>query len=169
MIFRNHNDEDNFSGIIKTPQLKRSFSTQPEILYLKKTMAGLTLFINDSSASGKIIRQIPVEFSGELITVREIIRSRVLAEVDMYNKDMPEYYTGLVQPTDAEATLNGYRLKQRKMVNAEEQCRVAIDAFSKNGYFILIDNIQAESLDQMIVINKNTDVSFVKLTPLIGG
>jgi hypothetical protein len=74
-----------------------------------------------------------------------------------------------VQPTDAETTINGYKLRQRRKVDAEQQIFTALDAFRKNGYFMLIDNLQAESLDQMVVINSATTISFIKLTPLVGG
>lgn len=125
--------------------------------------------ISDSTAGGKIINEIKVSFSTELTTVKEIIEARVNAEVESYNTRLPEYFHGLVQPADAEKTLNGYKLKQRKKVDAEKQCLVALDSFLKNGFFIFIDTIQAESLEQMVVINENTDISFIKLTPLVGG
>jgi xylulokinase len=41
------------------------------------------------------------------------------------NRAMPEYFHGLVQPTDAERVLNGYRLKQRRPLDWKEQCRCA--------------------------------------------
>lgn len=132
-------------------------------------MATITLTIKDETASGKTTNEINVAFPSELITVREIISARVTAEVDQYNNKMPEYFKGLVQPGDAERTLNGFKLKAKRKVDAEKQCLIALDAFQKNGFFLLIDNIQSESLDQMVVINSNTNISFIKLTPLVGG
>ncbi|WP_291787790.1 hypothetical protein [Maribacter sp.] len=46
---------------------------------------------------------------------------------------------------------------------------VALDAFQKNGYFILIDNKQAEDLEQEVLVSKTTEIAFVKLTQLVGG
>jgi hypothetical protein len=132
-------------------------------------MASVTLTIKDETAGGKTINELQLYFAGELTTVKEIIEARVMAEVEAYNNTMPAYFNGLVQPGDAEKTLNGYKLKDRKKVDAEKQCLVALDAFQKNAFFLLIDNIQSESTDQMIVINNNTIVSFIKLTPLVGG
>ena len=132
-------------------------------------MATITLTIKDETAAGKTDNEIEVSFASELTTVKEIIQSRVKAEVRAYNNKMPEYFHGLVQPGDAERTLNGYKLKDRKKVDEEKQCLVALDAFQKNGFFILIDNIQSEELDQMVVINDKTNISFIKLTPLVGG
>ena len=132
-------------------------------------MASVTLTIKDETAGGKIINELQLYFASELTTVKEIIEARVVAEVEAYNNTMPYYFNGLVQPGDAEKTLNGYKLKDRKKVDAEKQCMVALNAFQKNVFFLLIDNIQSESLDQMVVINNNTIVSFIKLTPLVGG
>jgi len=46
---------------------------------------------------------------------------------------------------------------------------VALDAFQKNGFFILVDNKQLEELNQEIRLTEHSKISFVKLTPLIGG
>jgi hypothetical protein len=132
-------------------------------------MSPVTLTITDETTSGAITNQIKVRFSDNLTTVKAIIETRVTAEVENYNQRLPEYYTGLVQPGNAERTLNGFKLKEKKQVDAEKQCLVALDAFQKNGYFILIDNIQATDLNQMIVVNENTTISFLKLTQLVGG
>jgi hypothetical protein len=127
------------------------------------------IIIKDATVGGKTLNEIPVTFTSELVTVKEIIEARVNAEVEAYNTKLPDYFRGLVQPADAEKTLNGYKLKERKKVDAEKQRLIALDAFAKNGFFILIDNIQSESLEQMVVINDKTDINFVKLTPLVGG
>ena len=132
-------------------------------------MAAITLTIKDETAGGKVMNEVEVSFANELTTVKEIIRARIYAEVEAYNNKMPEYYKGLIDPTDAEITLNGLRVRDRKKIDAEKQYFTALDAFTKNGYLVLIDNIEAESLDQMVVVNDNTSISFVKLTPLVGG
>jgi hypothetical protein len=129
----------------------------------------INILIKDETATGKPIREIPVSFESELTTVKDIIIARVKAEVDAYNEKLPEYFQGLIQPSDAEQTLNGYKLRERRKIDAKKQWLVALEAFKKNGYFILIDNIQAESLEQMVVVSQNSNISFVKLTPLVGG
>lgn len=132
-------------------------------------MSPFTVRIKDETAGGKTTGEIDVRFNTELISVKDIIKARVTAEVEAYNNKMPAYFNGLVQPNEAEKTINGFKLKQKRKIDAEKQCYTALDAFNKNAYFVLIDNIQADSLEQMIVINKNTEISFIKLTPLVGG
>ena len=128
-----------------------------------------TIVIKDESSGGKVYQEIQVSFASSEVTVKDIIEARVIHEVNLYNAKLPEYFNGLVQPTLAEKTLNGYRMKQRKKIDPEKQVYIALDAFQKNGYFILIDEKQAELLDQSVILTTKTVVSFVKLTPLVGG
>lgn len=132
-------------------------------------MNQMTITVKDEAFNGKVLNEITIALKEERVTVRDLIEARVWAEVEAYNKKVPEFYNGLVQPSDAEQTLNGYRLKTRKNIDAEQQVYVALDAFMKNGFFILVDQVQAETLDQVIRINENSHISFIKLTPLVGG
>jgi hypothetical protein len=129
----------------------------------------MTITIKDETFAGKILREINLQFESEQVTVKDIITQRVLQEVENYNKKLPEFYNGLVEPTDAERTLNGFRLKAKRLIDGEKQVFIALDAFLKNAFFVLIDNTQSESLEQEVLLSKSTNVSFVKLTPLVGG
>jgi hypothetical protein len=131
-----------------------------------------TLMIRDETASGVPVHEFPLEFESERITVRELIRERVYQEVSEYNfrsRRDGALFRGLVQPTDAEHTLNGFKVPKNRDIDWAAQFTRAIDAFGRNGFFILIDDRQAATLDETIVISPGTQVSFVKLTPLVGG
>jgi hypothetical protein len=134
----------------------------------------MTLTIRDETTSGAVYHEMPLEFPTERITVRELIRERVYQEVQDFNRKREErVFRGLVQPTETERVLNGkpneFRLKAHRTIEWKPQFEKAIEAFDRNGFFILIDDKQAESLDQEFVIGHGTLVSFVKLTPLAGG
>ena len=133
----------------------------------------ITLTIRDETTAGKVYHELPLELPSERITARELIRERVYQEVQDFNRQDEQVFRGLVQPTDAERTLNGpqneYRLKHRRQIEWKEQFDKALEAFNRNGFFILIDDKQAETLDQEFVIGPGTQVSFVKLTLLVGG
>jgi hypothetical protein len=45
---------------------------------------------------------------------------------------------------------------------------VALQAFERNGYFIIPGDRQVESLDEDIIIGPSTKVLFIKLVPLVG-
>jgi hypothetical protein len=101
--------------------------------------------------------------------VRELIRSRVYQEVQDYNRKGQEHFRGLVQPTGAEQTLNGFKMKTRREIDWKKQFEQACEGFKRNGFFILVDEKQVEELDEEIELRAGTTVSFVKLTPLVGG
>jgi hypothetical protein len=113
--------------------------------------------------------ELTLEFLTEHITVRELIRSRVYQEVTEYNASRPEYFRGLVQPTDAERVLNAYRLRTRRKLDWEEQYQRALKAFAGNGIVILVDQRQVEDLDEQIELRHDTKISFLRLMPLVGG
>jgi len=129
----------------------------------------MVLKITDESLTGDILNYIEVKIKNEIVTVKEIIAARVEAEVEAYNDKVPDYFKGLIRPSDAEKTLNGFKLKNKRKIDAEKQVYIAYQAFENNGFLVLIDEQQAESLEQQVLLEKTSSVSFLKLTPLIGG
>jgi hypothetical protein len=134
----------------------------------------MLLHIRDETPSGQSLHELSLDFLTERITVRELIRERVHHEVKEFNRRQSDrVFRGLVQPTNAEQVLNGhrteYRLKQHRPIDWEAQFALALDGFAKNRFFVVIDEKQAETLDQEFVIGPDTEVSFVKLVPLVGG
>ena len=112
---------------------------------------------------------VTLNFPTNFISVRELIEARVREEVGNYNTKQPEIFNMLVQPALAERGLNGFKFKEKKKINEREQYEKAIQAFDHNGFIILVDEIQVESLDQIIEIEPQTTVTFLKLVPLVGG
>ena len=134
----------------------------------------MLLTIQDESATGSVTNELTLDVLSESITVRELIRSRVYQEVQDYNLRQRQpgggaTFRGLVTPTDAERSLNGVRLRTPREIDWKEQFDKACDAFTRNGFFILIDDRQADSLDETITLRHDTKVGFVKLVPLVGG
>ena len=129
----------------------------------------MLIAIKDETFAGDILNEIELEFASERTTVRGIIQARVLEEVRRYNDKRPEFYKGLVEPTDAERTLNGVKPRGKRIIDGEKQVYVALDAFQRNGFFMLIDDKQAEDLDQEVLLGRSSRISFIKLTPLVGG
>ena len=110
-----------------------------------------------------------ISLPAEVVTARELIRERVRQEVEDYNARRPEYFRGLVQPTDAERTLNGFKLKRLRPLDWREQYDRAVEAFHRNGFILLVDDRQVEDIDALIEARPQTTVTFLKLIPLVGG
>ena len=125
-----------------------------------------TLIINDETAAGEILQKISLQFEEEYISVKELIEARIRLEISRYEKNIEDYKKSLVLPTDLEQRLNR---KSPPKIDVEKQLYVALQAFQRNGFFILIDDEQVEELDQKFLVEESTQVSFIKLTPLVGG
>ena len=128
-----------------------------------------TLTVHDETASGEKTNTFTLDCLTEHLTVRDLIKARIYQEVQDYNLKQPEYFRGLVEPTNAEKVLNGCKRKARRKIDWLEQYRKALEAFERNGFFVLVGDKQAESLDQEFDVKVDTEVSFVKLVPLVGG
>ena len=129
------------------------------------------LVIRDETTAslGKPEHTFTVHVSGETISVRELIRQRVYQEVEQFNSRQPAVFRMLVQPNDTERTLNGYKFHKPRLVDPETQFEKAIEAFNGNGFIILVDDRQVESLETEIALFPETSVTFLKLVPLVGG
>ena len=128
-----------------------------------------TLTIRDESTGGGTLHEFALEVLTERLTVRELIRSRVYQEVQDYNRKQPEVFRGLIEPTDAERTLNGFKLKTRRQIDWKNQFEKALEAFASSRVLVLVDEKQVDDLDQEITVGPGAVVSFLKLTPLVGG
>ncbi len=129
------------------------------------------LTIQDETATGNVLSRLELEISQEMLSVRELIARRVQQEVATYNAAQTGVFRGLIQPTDSERVLNGasYRLRHTKAIDAEQQVYRALEAFQTNGFFVLVNDRQVETLDEEIWLGEGATASFVKLTPLVGG
>jgi hypothetical protein len=132
----------------------------------------MTLKIRDETTfnlGGDEDRGFTLDVLDEHITVRELIRARVYREVRDYNLDQPEYFHGLVQPSDAERSLNGFKMRSRRRIDPVRQFELAKRAFYTNGFILLVDDRQVDELEDEIEIRPDTTVTFLKLVPLVGG
>lgn len=123
----------------------------------------------DETTSGERRDAWALEIAEERLTLREVIRRRVFQEVTEYNARTTGEFRGLVQPTEAERTLNGYALRTPRRIDPERQFELAVKAFGRNGFLVLIGDRQVEELDAELDLRLGTEVTFLKLVPLVGG
>jgi hypothetical protein len=125
--------------------------------------------IVDASPSGNKLHTFTLDSIAERMSAREIIRARIYQEVQDHNRQQRDVFHGLVQPSDTEGILNGLKPRKHRPIDWEVQFRRACEAFESNGFFLLVGDRQAESLDEEFQVGVETEVQFVKLTPLVGG
>ncbi|GEC07895.1 hypothetical protein SSP24_55500 [Streptomyces spinoverrucosus] len=110
-----------------------------------------------------------LDVAEERLTVGELIRRRVFQEVAEYNARTPGVFQGLVQPSDAERVLNGYALRTARRIDPEAQTELALKAFAGNGFLVLVGDRQVTDVDEEVELALGTEVTFLKLVPLVGG
>ncbi|WP_369036786.1 MULTISPECIES: hypothetical protein [Streptomyces] len=129
---------------------------------------GMVTFV-DETTSGARAEGWGLEIAEERLALRELIRRRVFQEVAEYNARTPEVFQGLVQPAHAERVLNGYALRTPRRMDPEAQTELALGAFAGNGFLVLVGERQVTDLDEEIELALGTEVTFLKLVPLVGG
>ncbi|MEZ6058513.1 MAG: hypothetical protein R3C01_17570 [Planctomycetaceae bacterium] len=128
-----------------------------------------SLLVRDETTSGQTVHESVIEFLTERVTVRELIRSRVYQEVQDYNRGADATFRGLVQPEGGIARKASTDVVGNRAIDWEVQYQRAVEAFESNQVLVLLDDRQLETLEDEIVIRPGSAVSFLKLTPLVGG
>ncbi|WP_263353121.1 hypothetical protein [Acidicapsa acidisoli] len=129
----------------------------------------MAILIFDAPLQGERKPADGIRLGAGLVTLRDLIRARLQQEVERYNQALPDAFQGLVQPEESEQILNGFRLKTKRPLNWEVQCRRAWSSFEKNGFLVLVDGRQVTELDERLDLKENSEIDFIKLVPLVGG
>lgn len=137
------------------------------------------LDVNDEY-SGNVAPWGRLNFTLPRITVRELIHERVRLELGRLG-ELRYTNPATVDLTDLEKRLNGAARNSPLsgvLLDCEEpvdrsptgkQAAAAERAFQDGRYFVLLNDRQAENLDETIDLARTTEVTFLLLTPLKGG
>ncbi|WP_455352551.1 hypothetical protein [Streptomyces sp. SYSU K217416] len=130
----------------------------------------MVTFVDETTSGGRTDGW-GLEIAEERLAVRELIRRRVFQEVAEFNArpSGTGTFRGLVRPTDTERTLNGYEVRTPRRMDPERQCELALAAFERGGFLVLVGDRQLEELDAETDLPLGTEVTFLKLVPLVGG
>lgn len=115
-----------------------------------------------------------------VITVRELIAVRVDLELEAQREREADVRNRTASTLSArELQLNGadkalrpslfQACREGNPVARERLLEAAEQGFVQNRFFVLLDDRQADSLDDTITIDRTGEVTFFLLTPLQGG
>jgi len=107
---------------------------------------GIRVRVQDQASTGEIVGGVELEDIPAAITVRDLIRTRVRDEVARHNADAGA-----------------------RRVDWQAQADRTVEAFTGNGFFVLVDDRQATELDQELALTPDSDIRFVRLVQLAGG
>lgn len=130
----------------------------------------VSVTVRDESTSGKAIVTHVLNDIPAAITLCDLIRTRVRDEVARFNADRSDPFAGLVVPEGAElATGGGYTVPGGRTIDWERQADLAIEAFGRNGFFVIVDGAQVTELDAALTLTADSEIRFVRLIALVGG
>jgi len=132
-------------------------------------VATCTLTVRDETADGRAAHEWRLDVPGERLTVRDLIRDRIRREVEDYNTRRPHTYRGLVHPLAEPRHHGDSATRTFRPVDWNRQFELACEAFAVGRLLIIIGDAQADSLDDEFEVRVSTAVTFLRLTPLVGG
>ncbi|MEU8838925.1 hypothetical protein AB0D97_07285 [Streptomyces roseus] len=109
---------------------------------------GMVTFVDETTSGGRAGGW-AFEVAEERLALRELIRRRVFQEV-------------------AERRAAGL-VKLPGQPDAEQQAELALTAFRRNGFLVLVGDRQVTDLDEVLELPLGTEVTFLKLVALVGG
>lgn len=131
----------------------------------------MELQIKEETFAGKVLDEILIEVQKERLTVAELIQCKVEKEVENYNIRIIQENQGF--RNNIEETLNAKNPQntaiQHKLADIESEVYRAWEAFKNNQVFVMVNNRQVENLEEELLLNQESQVSFIQLTPLAGG
>lgn len=127
------------------------------------------LVLRDESPTGELFHELQLEFESDVVSVREIIRSRVYQEVSDFNAGVGKSFRGLVQPQGSTVVKDGYLLRERRALDWREQFARAVEAFESGRIIVIAGERQVDTLDEQVRLGEGAQVSFLRLVPLVGG
>ncbi|MCB0557022.1 MAG: hypothetical protein KDD02_25970 [Phaeodactylibacter sp.] len=122
---------------------------------------------------------LPVIITQEHMTLADLIMEKVRAKVAVVNRqlDAPKLNSSFI--SEKEKVLNQNLLEARRQklleqaqkikVDPEQACYEALADFQQNGFFVIVDGRQRESLEEELLLSPQSEIHFIRLMPLVGG
>ena len=116
------------------------------------------LNVLDETVFGDPVAERVLSFNTLTVTVRAVIIERVRDEVKRLHSS-----------GGGDESIESLLIKYGIRIDEKDAIDEAIGAFESNQYFVLLENEQVESLEQVVDLSQTDTISFVRITPLAGG
>jgi hypothetical protein len=134
-------------------------------------MAAVAKIVDEQLGKGRG-PAIILRIASERVTARELILRRVADEVAVANSRQ-EYparsFLIRFDPTSVADTLSPAKRTKPVHLDEAEEVEAALAAFTATRFVMLADDRQITDLDESIVLTPDSEVVFLRLTPLVGG
>lgn len=125
--------------------------------------------LQDLTPMGQLLHEFELALPAPSVTVRQLIETRVRAEVEAYASGRRHAGYQLFEADEVELLLNQHDVKLPSKLSVERQVAIALKGFESNQFFIIINDSQVTSLDEPVFAADTEKVEFVRLIALVGG
>ncbi len=117
--------------------------------------------------SGK--RRITLIVYDNAVSVRSLIEARVHRLLSAEGDRQNAATHAAVGLDSRELELNPSRQTKPDSEKRQRLIDEACEAFEKNGFFVIVDGVQKDRLDEMVPLTPESEIRFLQLVPLVGG
>lgn len=139
-----------------------------------------TKIMGSKVAEESALSNVVLELLSESITVAELIARTVEEQIqEAYSKQLDQdqirqalnrqYFTQ--EDIDQQIAHDGSVRKARRdpMLQIPQEIQRAQNAFDRNIFLLVVDGQQATELNEMLHLKATSKITFLRLTPLVGG
>lgn len=141
-------------------------------------MSATLKVVDEQFGTGAPVRRpgINLRLASERVSAREIIRSRVSAEVDELKQGKERRaeapacsYMIFAEPESGNSSLSFTAARPARHFDVEAEVERALSAFTRRRFIMLLDDRQIDDLDEPVGLRPESEIVFVHLVPLKGG
>ena len=103
------------------------------------------------------------------VSVRSLIEARVHRLLQEKSARQNDSVNPSMDRDAREVELNPSRQEKPESDKRQRLVEEACEAFGKNGFFVLVDGVQKDRLDEMVPLTPESEIRFLQLVPLVGG
>lgn len=117
----------------------------------------------------------PPQRSGDHLRLRDLIERVVREEVTAFNQRQSErtlirfLSKAQIEQAAVAGKISMGGDEPGTLANADAAVDIALLAFTDGIYFVFVDEVQQESLEAEVFLKPESQVTFLRLTPLAGG
>ncbi len=123
--------------------------------------------MRDLSPGGHQLSGATVEGLPDRASIREILTTRIRAEVAAYNEDPGRLYRGLVQPEDAVRYSDGFRMPNPRPLDAERLLTATEEAVRAGVVIFHVGDLAVDDLEHEVDLNEHQQLTTVLRRPIV--
>lgn len=127
------------------------------------------MIIIDENERSQELQRFDVACTAGEVSVVELLRVRVVADIQRLDRDHPEQHVALVQALRSRERDGEIELFTAPMVDVEVQVNAARDALASGDLMLSVDGRGVDTGERCVIVSQDTVMRFCRLGLLLGG